>query len=65
MNWSGGLLGFQQADRFERSRTPGAEEILQIIQCQTGVYDIFDQDDVPAGDVGVDVLDQPDNTGTF
>lgn len=56
---------FQETDGFERSRVAGAEEIFQVIQRQTGVDDVFHEDDMPAGDVGVDIFDQPDNTGAL
>ena len=40
-----------------------AEELAQVLHREAGVDDVFDDDDVAAGDVVVEVLDETDDAG--
>ncbi len=50
----------QQACRSQRLRTARPQDLLQVTQRQPGIHDVLDDDDMPAVQGGVEVLEQPD-----
>jgi hypothetical protein len=50
----------EQGDGGEGRRRAERERLAEVVQRQAGVDHVFDDQDVPAGDLAVEVLQQPD-----
>ena len=50
----------EQGDGVEARRAAQRERLAQVVQRQAGVDDVLDEQDVPAGDPEVEVLQEPD-----
>jgi hypothetical protein len=50
----------EQRDGGERARRAQRERLAEVVERETGVDDVLDDHDVPAGDLRVEVLEQAD-----
>jgi hypothetical protein len=50
----------EQRDGGERRGRAERKRLAEVVERQTGVDDVLDDDDVTAGDLGVEILEQPD-----
>ena len=57
------ILLVEEGDRGDAGGVARGEELAQIFHRQAGVDDVLDDDDMAAGDVVVEILDQAHDTG--
>jgi hypothetical protein len=50
----------EQRHGCKRGRRAEGERLAEVVQRQAGVDDVLDDDDVPAGDLGVQILEEAD-----